>query len=159
MRLYLRWGIVVRGKFFLQGQGQAENEAARRAVEQLAEHCTRVTEKQFSAESLELLHFSIMALLSEIEALDGRFTNTDRVKHLKATAERIGVQMTAACAAISASAGAVGSELNSRVILAGLAGCVASEVVAALHDWRTQANQRSGMSDLSWLKILDSRWR
>jgi hypothetical protein len=45
------------------------------------------------------------------------------------------------------------------VILAGLAGCVASEVVAALHDWRTQANQRSGMSDLSWLKILDSRWR
>lgn len=138
-------------QFFLQALGLGGSKTARMAVADLAEHVARVTKNQISEDSLQVLLLSIDTLLAEIETLDARLVSPERAEFLKATAERIGVQVTAASAAISASAGAGGGDLTSRVIIAGLAGCVASEVVAALHDWRVQANQRSSLSERALL--------
>jgi hypothetical protein len=134
-------------EIFLRAQGLEGSEAAKTAVADLTAHVARVTEDQVSKESLQVLLLSIDTLLAEIEALDAHLVTRERAEFLKATAERISVQVAAASAAMGASAGADGGGLTSRLIIAGLAGCVASEVVVVLHDWHAQAERRNSLSE------------
>jgi hypothetical protein len=137
---------------FLQEQGLAENERARSGVSDLVRHIRTVTENQASEDSLKLLLGAIELLISEIMALDSQAVSRKHVDYLKETAETIGWQVAAAGAAISASSGVNGGELNYRIILAGLSSTVASAVVGALHDWHAQTLMKRNVGDRTLLQ-------
>jgi hypothetical protein len=139
---------------FLEDHGLASNKKAVAAVDDLVEQVGAVTKKQIPEDlqhSLKVLELSIKVLLSEINALDARSVTDERAEHLKEAARKISWQVAAASAAISANSAVAGSELNCKIVLAGLSSSVAATVVAALHDWRSQELQKNRVSDRALL--------
>jgi hypothetical protein len=135
---------------FLREEGLADNPKAVEAVESLMERIQDVTRAQIEEDSLRLLELSIKLLLSQINHIDARSVSQERVQHLKESVQKIGWQVAAASAAVSASTAASGSDLTPRIILAGLSGSVAATVVGTIHSWHSQG-QRSRASVLATL--------
>jgi post-segregation antitoxin (ccd killing protein) len=144
---------------FLEEQGLASNKRAVAAVNDLVEQVGTITKKQVSKDlqhSLKTLELSIKVLLSEIDALDARSVSDDRAERLKEAALKISWQVAAASAAISANSAVAGSELNCKLVLAGLSSSVSATVVGVLHDWRSQELQKNRVSDLALLYQVHS---
>jgi len=130
---------------FLRAGGLANNPKAVEAVESLIERIQHVTTAQIEQDSLKLLELSIKLLLSQINYVDAGSVSQERVQHLKESVQKIGWQVAAASAAVSASTAAGGSDLTPRIILAGLSGSAAVTVIGTIQSWHSQA-QRSTAS-------------
>ena len=117
---------------FLREERLAGNPGAVEAVESLIERIQGVTAAQIEEDSLTLLEVSIKLLLSLINYVDDGSVSQDGVQHLKESVQKIGWQMAAAAAAVSASTAAGGSDLTPRIILAGLSGSIAATVMGAI---------------------------
>ena len=135
---------------FLREEGLADNPKAVEAVESLIDRIQDVTRAQIEEDSLRLLELSIKLLLSQINDIDVRSVSQERVQHLKESVQKIGWQVAAASAAVSASTAASGSDLTPRLILAGLSGSAATTVIGTIHSWHNQG-QRSRASALATL--------
>ena len=135
---------------FLREAGLANNHKAVEAINELIARIQDVTKSQIEKDSLTLLEISIKLLLDQINSVDAQSVSQERVQHLKESVEKIGWQVAAASATISATTTVGGSELTSRVILAGLSGSAAATVIGSIQSWRNHA-QRSRSSAPNFL--------
>ena len=126
---------------FLREEGLANNHKAVEAIDELIERIQDVTRSQIAEDSLTLLEISIKLLLNQINSVDARSVSQERVQHLKESVEKIGWQVAAASATISATTTVGGSELTSRVILAGLSGSAAATLIGSIQSWRNHAQK------------------
>lgn len=126
----------------LREVGLTNNPKAVEAVESLIERIQDVTTAQVEQDSLTLLELSIKLLLSQINYIDARSVSQERVQHLKESVQKIGWQVAAASAAVSASTAAGGSHLTPRIVLAGLSGSAAATAIATIQSRHNQG-QRS----------------
>jgi hypothetical protein len=138
---------------FLREEGLADHPKAVEAVESLIERIQDVTTAQIEENSLTLLELSIKLLLNQINYVDARSVSQERVQHLKESVQKIGWQMAAASAAVSASTAAGGSDITPRIILAGLSGSAAATVIGTFQSRHNQ-RQRNRTSALALLYQL-----
>ena len=137
--------------------GLADNEAARAAVNDLVNCFASVTADQISTDTLLLLRAAIRTLQREMGRLHPDSVSVEYAEQCRKVAERIGWQVAAGGAAAAANAGAGGGVLALRVILAALAGSVASAVVDLVHDSRSQRSREG--TDRERLRTVNDELR
>ena len=139
----------------LREQGLAGNPKAVEAVKSLIERIQGVTTAQIEEDSLALLELSIKLLLSQINRTDARSVSQERVQHLRESVQKIGWQVAAASAAVSASTVAGGSDLTPRLILAGLSGSAAATAIGAIQGRHNHGQKSKSSASALLLQLHD----